>query len=677
MTTTFKHLFTPLKVGSVTLRNRIVMPPHSVSFLPGYGKGIDRVIDYHVERARGGAAMIVMSNFIMPQSWHRLGSWGGQLSTSAFGALDLASEEALIPEYRRLAEGIHGEGARFVAQLNACGRQYWSTGSLNYGLPMWAPSALPCPRTGQIPKAMDLEDIAELEETFAISAANIREAGGDGIELFAAQGYLLSEFLSPHTNRRTDHYGGSLTNRMRFLLESLERIRKEVGRDFVIGVRMNGSDAVQGGLALPEALEIAKALRSSGLVDYLNVSGMTYEQYPGWIADMTAPEGMFTKDSAAIRQAAAGLPVCVASRIGTPQLAEKLIAEGKADLIGMVRALISDPELPNKAMRGDVEDIRICTYSNQSCSMGQGLGRGVGCIHNTAVGKEAQIGIGRMTPAKRSKRVIVIGGGPGGMAAARVAAERGHAVTLYEKEAELGGQNRMISMMSGRRGFSEITRWQQHRLRRLNVNVQLSSAASADIILAQNPDAVVIATGSVPRRTGYSSFRPYESGMKGADLDHVVTVWDVFNKLDEIGKNVLLIDEDPHLAGAFVAEHLSEKGRNVTLVTPNLYPARELSTGFVPDLYRRLKRKGVAVRTHTVASAIERKRVRCLDRFDDEPIVYDGIDTVVLSMGNDAEDGLYRDLKSRVAELYPVGDCVSPRKIEEAILDGERAGWMI
>jgi 2,4-dienoyl-CoA reductase-like NADH-dependent reductase (Old Yellow Enzyme family)/thioredoxin reductase len=677
VTERFPHLAAPLAIGKVVLRNRMVMAPHSVSFLPGYGSTVDRVIDYHVERAKGGIAMIVMSNFVVPRSWRERGSWGGRLATTPLGGLDVANDAASIPAYRRLCERVHDHGAVFVAQLNAPGRQYWAPGALSFGVPLWAPSALPCPKLRQIPKAMEVEDIEEYAAAFAEAAANMREAGADGVEVFAAQGYLLSSFLSPHSNRRKDGYGGSLENRMRFLLAVLDAVRRVGGGDFLIGVRMNADDFTPGGIDLAAACPIARKLKESGLVDYLNVSGMTSLQFPGWIADVNAPEALFADQAAAIRKEVPRLPVCVVSRIGSPEIAERVLAQGQADMVGMARALIADPEFPNKTLRGDSEGIRRCTFSNQSCIMGHAQGRGVGCLHNVAVGKEAQLGIGTLKRAALRKKVVVVGGGPAGMAAARIAAERGHNVILYEAKSELGGQNRMTAQIASRRGFAEVTRWQEVQLRRHNVRLALGVVANADTVLNERADAVVLATGSMPRRAGYSSRRPDVEGLPGADLPHVRTIWDVFDAPGSIGKHVALIDEDPHMAAIFVAERLADLGHAVRIVTPEMYAGRDIHANFIADVYRRLRRKGVTIDASTSVLEIRPDDLLVADCFTGEARTVSGIDNVVLAMGNQANDGLARELKGRVGELHVVGDCLAPRRIDDAVLDGERAGHIV
>lgn len=669
----FPHLFSPFRLGPVELKNRIVMAPHGVSFLGGHGSSIQRVIDYHLERARGGAGMIVMSNFMVPPSWLRLGSWGGLLPVTPLGNLDVLNEPTYADAYGKLVDGLAHYGARFVAQLNAGGRQHATPGVVAYGLPLLGPSAIPCPRTGAIPKAMTLGEIAEFVDTFAESARRVKAFGGDGVEIFAAQGYLLSSFLSASTNRREDVYGGDLASRMRFLSEVVEAVRSACGSEFVVGVRMNGNDQVPGGTTLKEATAVAERLGRSGMVDYLNVSGMTYAAFPGWIADMTAPEALFADDAGAIRSAC-GLPVSVVSRISSPAAAERILERGQADLVGMARALISDPDLPNKAARGDVEDIRLCTYSNQSCIMGLEAGRGMGCLHNPAVGKETHLGEGRLRKAERLKRVVVVGGGPAGMAAARVAAERGHKVILVEKSKQLGGQNLLTSMMPMRKGFHEVTRWLTHRVSKLKVEVILDHEVDAAAVLSYKPDAVIVATGSRSRRSGFTSFRPDRDGIEGLTGANAWSAAEALINPAALGASVLVIEDDPHLTGVFVAEHLASLGKKVTIVTPHIQPGRELVPGHLPAIFRRLSALGVTIQVGAIPERIEVNTLWCVETYGTRRFPIGPADGFVLAMGNIANDRLLASLERTFENVIAAGDCVTPRRIDNAIFEGERAG---
>lgn len=672
----YPHLFEPLTIGPVTLRNRIAMMPHAVMFGGGYGSAIERTIAYHVERARGGAGLVIMSNFLMPESWRRLAGWGGELENTPLGGLDLANDRSLQPHYRRMIGEIRQHGAHFVSQLNASGRQLRSPGTTQFNIPLFAPSALPCPRTAEIPKEMTVGDIEEYVATMVEAALNMQEAGAAGVELFAAQGYLLHEFLSPVTNRRTDAYGGSLANRMRFLLETLAAIRKATGPGFLVGTRMNGADGIEGGLEIDDAIAIATALKAGG-ADYVNVSGLTSLHYPGWISDITAPESQFAAQAGAIRAAVDGLPVCVSSRIATPEAAEAVLAAGEADFIGMARALISDPELPAKALRGDRAAIRVCTYSNQSCIVGLDRGKGVGCLHNPAVGREAQIGIGAMRPAGRRRRVAVVGGGPAGMAAARVAAERGHDVVLYEGGEALGGQNLMTCQVASRRGYAEIHRWQAEMLARGPVELRLGTVATSADLAPGRYDAVVVATGSTPRMDGYTSLRPDAAGIAGSAAARVHSAWDVFRRPELFRGEAVVIEDDPHLSGTAAAEKLAERGVRVRIVTPHLYAGADLPVHHAPSLYRRLARLGVEVVPATFVLGITGDALLCEGRFDGRELRLGHTGPVILAMGNVANAGLARELDEMGQRILVTGDALAPRQIDAAILDGERAGWMI
>jgi 2,4-dienoyl-CoA reductase-like NADH-dependent reductase (Old Yellow Enzyme family)/thioredoxin reductase len=677
MSTHFKHLFSPLKVGSMTIRNRIVLPPHGTTFAPGLGDPVQRQIDYFAERAKGGVGMIVKTTSVRPKIFDHWGSWGGILPITETGSLNVSTEQRLIPDFSRLASTIHNYDTKILAQLNAAGRQAPAELFGAYQVPLMAPSPLPCPEMRQIPKEMEIEDIQSYVESYAESARNMRAAGLDGVELFAAQGYLLSEFLSPHVNKRTDIYGGTLENRMRFMMEALTAIRKQVNYDFVVGVRLNADDFVPGGVTIDIAIQTALLLAQSGMVDYLNISGMTYLSWPGWISDMTSPEGMFTHLSHEVRNAGSNLPICVVSRIVHPVQAEEILEKGHADMVGMVRALIADPELPNKALRGEMNDIRYCTNSNQSCLMRLIQGRGLFCVHNPAVGHEGKIGNGKLSPAEKKKKVIVVGGGPAGLAASHIASKRGHSVTIYEKESEIGGQNILTAMIASRHSFAEITRWLGQQVTKENVKLHLNTEATVESILAEHPDSVVIATGSIPLRTGYSSHKPDVPKLPGVEQQNVLTVWDVFKRSGDIGKNVVLIDEDPHMSSIFTAEHLADIGKNVEIITPNVHAARDIETSFLPSIYRRILPKGVTITPNTIVTGIAGSTVICCNKYTHESRQIYGIDTVILAMGNHASNELYFALKGRVPEIYAIGDCLTPRKIEDAIVDGERVGRML
>ncbi|MBI4189857.1 MAG: FAD-dependent oxidoreductase [Betaproteobacteria bacterium] len=662
MTTQFQHLFTPLKLGSTTIRNRIVNPPHGTRMADANGEPTEKMAHYFAERAKGGVGLIVMAgSIVLPNGMSSRGI--------------VTSDEKVIPGLRKIAGPVHGHGVKIFAQLSHQGRQ---VPSIHHRLPLWAPSPLPCPTLREIPKEMEAEDIAQLIEAHGRGARNVRAGEYDGVEIFAAQGYLLNEFLSPHTNKRMDQYGGSPENRMRLILEIIDRVRKEVGSDFVVGLRMNADDLTPGGLTIEDTREIATKIEATGKIDYLSISGGTGFRFPLWIADMASPVGVgaFAALAGAIKEVVS-LPVMCTNGIRYPALAEKILANGQADMVGMVRPLICDPELPNKAREGRLEDIRRCIACNQGCLGRTQQGASLSCIHNPAVGQEKELGMGTLKPATIKKKVVVVGGGPAGMEAARIAAERGHEVVLFESEKELGGQVNMHSKVKSWTEFQEVARFLSHQVGKLGVKVKLGCKANVEDVEMEKPDSVVVATGSIPLRSGYSSFRPELSGIPGVEQKNVVTVTEVFQDRERIGKNIVLIDEDPHLQTIPTAEYLADQGKKVEIVTREVTIGRGLAASFLPSHYERLFKKGVKITPHSAVKEITGRTVTLFNIYTNEERKISGVDNVVLVMGNAANNELYRALKGRVKELYAIGDCVAPRIVDRAILEGNRVGRII
>jgi hypothetical protein len=340
-------------------------------------------------------------------------------------------------------------------------------------------------------------------------------------------------------------------------------------------------------------------------------------------------------------------------------MAERLLEEEKADLIGMVRALIADPELPAKARRGKVGDIRGCTY-NQLCVMRRTSGKGLACVQNPALGHEGRLGIGTLQPAAKRRNVVVVGGGPAGLAAAWTAAARGHHVTLFEAAPELGGQNRLARQVRSRARLGEATRWLIHQAARFSVNLKIGQRAGAADVLALDPEVVVLAAGSSPLRSGYSGHRPEVAEVPGVRLEHVFSVWDVFERLPAIGPHVLVYDDDPHLSALFAAEHLIDQGHTVTIATPNLHPGRGIEPAFIPDVLRRVRPKGLALSPNQLLDEIGPGWVRLRDRYAATTSVVRPIDAVILATGNRANDDLAPELAGKVEQLRLIGDCLAP-----------------
>jgi thioredoxin reductase len=424
----------------------------------------------------------------------------------------------------------------------------------------------------------------------------------------------------------------------------------------------------RGGLALEDAKQIAVRLESAGQLDFMDLSLGTFFNLFLVEGSMHTPLGYTVPLSAGIRSVI-GLPVFCTNRINDPHLAEKILADGHADMIGMVRALICDPELPNKALEGRSDDIRHCIADNQGCIARMGLGLSLGCIQNPAVGQEKTLGMGTLKGCDKPKKVVVVGAGPAGLEVARTAALRKHRVIVFEKNEEVGGQNIIAGKAAGRQELTGVTRWLIGQVNKLDIDLRPGTEATAEIVLQQNPAAVVVATGSVPKEKPFPG--EYEA-------PQVITTWQVLNGEVEAGPKVLLIDMDGHHQATGTAELLADSGKTVHIITPTLFAGAGL--GPLQDLYlarQRLATKGVTFTPDIAVLEIQGTLVKGLNVYSNEMMEFDGYDTVVLAAGNQACEELYFALKGQVKELYRIGDCVAPRKTDMAIVEGHRVGRLL
>jgi mycofactocin system FadH/OYE family oxidoreductase 2 len=568
-----------------------------------------------------------------------------------------------IPGFQRLTRTVHQYETKIFAQLNHNGMQ--GDGKISR-LPVWGPSPGKDPIFRETAKAMEIEDIRECVEYFAKSAVHAVEGGFDGIELQLGHSSLIRQFLSPASNFREDEYGGSFENRMRFCLEVIEAVHKAVGPDFTLGVRLNADEMhPRGGLTLEDAKKIAVRLEATGMLHFMDLSLGTFHNLFLVEGSMHTPLGYTVPLSAGIRSVVT-LPVFCTNRINDPYLAEKILENGHADMIGMVRALISDPELPNKAREGRIEDIRHCIACNQGCIGRMGLGYKLGCVQNPAVGEEKTLGMDTFLPSPSPKKVVIIGAGPAGLEASRVAALRKHKVVLFEKNPEVGGQNIIAGKAAGRQEITGVTRWLISQVRKLDIDLRLGVEANEEVVLKEMPDAVVVATGSVPR----SRVIPGEYS-----AEHVVNTQQVLTGEVKTGQKVFLIDLDGHHQATGTAEFLADQGKKVHMVCPALFVGGKL--GPLQDLYltrQRLARKGVTFTPDIAVLGIEGTLAKGLNVYSNQLIDFSGYDTIVLAAGNESCDQLYFALKGKVKELYRVGDCVAPRKTDMAIVEGHRLG---
>ena len=646
MTQQFPLLFSPFRLGKHDLQSRIVVTGHAAQFYDEQKLPTEDYAYYLRERAKGGAGMVT------------LGSCGVHpTSTSYF----INQDDRIIPRYKIIADLVHQFPVPVLAQLSHNGRRSGVTQRemLDGDWLSVAPSAVPTPAFSYVqamPHEMSTDEVEEMVAAFGAAAGRVRDGGLDGAELVVGYGALVAQFLHGQSNRRTDKYGGdSLEERMTFLFEVLRAMRAALGPGLLLGVRIS-DDLVDYSIDYEDSKTMAPLLDATGLLDYINVwlghslDDASFRAH--WPPYYHAP-GEFAERPAGIKQLVS-LPVIGIGRINTPALAEQMLAEGKMDLVGMVRELIADPHLPNKAREGRVDDIRTCIACVQSCVGRQNLALPITCIYNPVTGHEKQWA--DLGPAPVKKKVVIVGGGPAGMEAARVAAERGHRVVLFEASERLGGGVKLAMLPPMRESFEEIIKFFERQLPQLGVEVRLNNEATVEKVLAESADAVIVATGALP----------YVPEIPGAQGGNVITFHDVLTGT-ETGEHVVIIDTQGTPPGCAVAEVLADQGKRVEIVTGLKWVGSDIPAPVWHHLYERLLGKGVVMSPMTGVSRIGEDFVDVYHVVN--PLVTTtirSVDTVVMAAGGEPNDGFYNSLVGRVDELYAVGDCAQPRNIEMA-----------
>lgn len=634
-------LWEPGRIGRMELKNRVVMPPMVTRYASDDGFVTERTKDYYEARARGGAGLVIVeATYVHRQGW----AFANQLGIS---------DDKFIPKLKELTDVVHKHGAKIAVQIHHGGREAKSTVN---GLQPVSSSPLPG-LAGETPREMTVEEIAETVAYFADAAVRAQKAGFDGVELHGAHGYLIDQFLLPTANKRTDEYGGDVRRRARFLLEVIAAVKEAVGEDYPVWCRIDGKEYGVEGLTLKDAQETARMAEEAGL-SALHISAWG-PATPTNRATPTFVSAVIEELAAGIKQAVS-IPVIAVGRI-TPGDGERMLKENKADLIAIGKALLADAEWVNKVASGRADDINPCIICN-SCrdDIRNPNVAGIRCSVNAALGREKE---SEIVPAAKSKNVLVIGGGPAGMEAARVAALRGHKVTLLEKGSRLGGQLITAAVPPYKDRIAPLYKYLEKQLQKLGVSVQTGKEAAAAAISEYNPDVVVMATG----------VKPFVPDIPGLDKAQVVQAEDVLEGKAKVGKKVAIIGGE--LVGCETAEFLADQGKEVTVMRRG----PEMATGVGPTtrdfLLSRLLDKGVTLLREVRYDGVSPKGVIVTTRDGEERTIE--ADTVILAAGSVPDTGLYEAVKGKVAEVYHIGDCVEPRTIRDAISEGFNIGRKI
>lgn len=637
--TPFPFLFSPISINSLILKNRIVMPPMCTNYATIGGGVTDRIIAYYAERARGGVGLInVEFTYVAP---------AGKTFEHMLGIYD----DRLIAGLTRLTDAVHSADGKVAIQISHAGRR--AHADMIGSLPV-APSPIPS-LSGETPRELTIAEIEEIIDSYIAAARRAKKAGFDAVMIHMAHGYLIQQFLSSLSNRRSDRYGGDFEGRTRFAIEILRGVRQEVGKDYPITCRFCGDEYVKGGIDQKGAIQFAKLLEANGM-DAIEVSAGTPDSAHTAVAKPPSfPMGYLSDLSYGIKKEVS-IPVGVAGRNHHPRVGETILEEGKADLVAVGRGLIADPEWPNKAFEGGTDDIRPCISCNDGCIDRMFNQLDISCTVNPVVGKETFFPI---KTAKQKKKVLILGGGPAGIEAARIAAMRGHKVHLFEKEKELGGQLRIASAPPGKEIIEEFRQFLVREIKRLGVKMT-HKKIDRNTIKKLSPDEIVVAVGGIPK--------PLD--VPGIESKKVSSAWDVLLQEKAVGKKAVIIGGGR--VGLETADFLLAEGREITILEMLKQPGQDMSSNAKKVVVEKLIQNGVDILTESKVVAIKEDCVV----FDRAGVVSQlrGLDSIILAVGTNPQEAGIRELEKTGASIRWVGDCLAPRKLLNAIHEGFMAG---
>ena len=669
-------IWRPLRIGATTVRHRIMVAPHGQAYGENHQPS-DRMVAYFAERARGGAALVGVE--ATSASRHLSGAQPGGATS---GWRLTAWERRTIPAFARLAEAVHDHDCRIFVQLSTGGVNDVGRAWIDDWHPVRGPSRVPSPIMNETPVALSGTDIDELTYDYGQSAANLQEAGIDGVEVHAAHGYLAMQFLSPAFNKRTDAYGGSAANRCRFSIEAAEAIRGRVGDRMTVGMRLSFDEFIGEAGVTPElAEECLDVLAGTGLFDYFSISCGSWYSLHRTVPPMgSAPEAFLVPyGKRAKRVVGNRARVFLAGRVLDLDTAETVLADGAADMVAMVRSHLADPFLVQKTREGRQREIVRCAGTNE-CMAAPAKGRQVTCVVNPSAGRERVWGEGTLRPATEPKRITVVGAGPAGMRVAGVAAKRGHDVALIERASQLGGHLDLLRRLPTRGDWQKVIDDLAVVLELNGVEVRLEETATAEMVIAGSPDALVCATGATWDRTGFSAGRPDRETMPGADQDHVMDVataaWAALGDPAVLGARVLIVDDTGTYLPLGLAELLGKGGVEVEVLSRFPVIGDQIAgTQDLPWLLPRLAKLDVRLSPNHFIEAIHGSDVDVYETLTRRARQVQAVDTVVLSMLRSPQDALFRALQeSATLPTHCIGDAVAPRSVAEAIYEGEKLG---